>query len=547
MKASDLLVKALENEGVKYIFGIPGEENLDLLESIRRSKIKFILTRHEQAAGFMAATYGRLTGKIGVCLSTLGPGATNLVTAAAYAQLGGMPMLMLTGQKPIKKSKQGQFQIVNIVDMMKPLTQYTKQIVNGNTIPAIIREAFKIAEEERPGAVHLEIPEDIARENTEAKIFNVYDVRRPTAEKKAVQRSINMIESSFHPIILIGAGANRKRTQRALKNFIDKTGIPFFDTQMGKGVVDERHSLYIGTAALSDNDYLHCAINNADLIINVGHDIIEKPPFFMKSNGQSVIHINFSSAHVDEVYFPQLEVIGDIADSIDLLTEKIKVQNTWDFRYYLGEVKVELENHINECSTDSRFPIVPQRVVAEIREVMPSDGIITLDNGIYKIWFARNYKAHLPNTILLDNALASMGAGLPSAIGAKIVYPDRKVMAICGDGGFMMNSQELETAVRLKLDLTVIILNDNAFGMIKWKQMQMGFKDFGLDFNNPDFAKYAESYGAFGHMVESTEDLRNKLKHCLNTEGVHLLEIPVDYSENERVLIKELRERVCLL
>ena len=547
MKASDLLVKALENEGVKYIFGIPGEENLDLLESIRRSKIKFILTRHEQAAGFMAATYGRLTGKTGVCLSTLGPGATNLVTAAAYAQLGGMPMLMLTGQKPIKKSKQGQFQIVNIVDMMKPLTQYTKQIVNGNTIPAIIREVFKIAEEERPGAVHLEIPEDIAREDTEAKIFNVYDVRRPTAEKKAVQRSIHMIESSLHPIILIGAGANRKRTQKALKNFIDKTGIPFFDTQMGKGVVDERHALYIGTAALSDNDYLHCAINNADLIINVGHDIIEKPPFFMKSNGQSVIHINFSSAHVDEVYFPQLEVIGDIADSIDLLTEQIKVQNTWDFRYYLGEVKVELENHINECSTDSRFPIVPQRVVAEIREVMPSDGIITLDNGIYKIWFARNYKAHLPNTILLDNALASMGAGLPSAIGAKIVYPDRKVMAICGDGGFMMNSQELETAVRLKLNLTVIILNDNAYGMIKWKQMQMGFEDFGLDFNNPDFAKYAESYGAFGHKVESTDDLRNKLKHCLNTEGVHLLEIPVDYSENERVLIKELRERVCLL
>jgi len=356
-----------------------------------------------------------------------------------------------------------------------------------------------------------------------------------------------MIESSLHPIILIGAGANRKRTQKALKNFIDKTGIPFFDTQMGKGVVDERHALYIGTAALSDNDYLHCAINNADLIINVGHDIIEKPPFFMDSDGQKVIHINFSSAHIDEVYFPQLEVIGDIADSIDLLTELREVQKTWDFRYYLEEVKVESENHISECSNETRFPIVPQRIVADIRDAMPSDGIITLDNGIYKIWFARNYKAHLPNTILLDNALASMGAGLPSAIAAKIVYPDRKVMAICGDGGFMMNSQELETAVRLKLNLTVIILNDNAFGMIKWKQMQMGFEDFGLDFNNPDFAKYAESYGAFGHKVESTEDLKNKLKHCLNTDGVHLLEIPVDYSENERVLIKELRERVCLL
>lgn len=547
MKASDLLIKALENEGVKYIFGIPGEENLDFLESIRSSKIKFILTRHEQAAGFMAATYGRLTGKTGVCLSTLGPGATNLVTAAAYAQLGGMPMLMLTGQKPIKKSKQGQFQIVNVVDIMKPLTQYTKQIVNGNTIPAIIREAFKIAEEERPGAVHIEIPEDIAREDTDAKIFKVYDVRRPTAEKKAIHRSIDMIESAVHPIILIGAGANRKRTHKALNNFIDKTGIPFFDTQMGKGVVDERHALYIGTAALSDNDYLHCAIKHADLIINVGHDIIEKPPFFMKSNGQNVIHINFSSAHVDEVYFPQLEVIGDIADTIDLLTGLIEVQQTWDFKYYLKEVKVESEKHLSESANDTRFPIIPQRIVTDIRDVIPSDGIIALDNGIYKIWFARNYKAHQPNTILLDNALASMGAGLPSAIAAKIVYPERKVMAICGDGGFMMNSQELETAVRLKLNLTVIILNDNAFGMIKWKQMQMGFEDFGLDFNNPDFAKYAESYGAFGHKVESTDDLKDKLKHCLNTNGVHLLEIPVDYSENERVLIKELRERVCLL
>lgn len=547
MKASDLLIKALENEGVKYIFGIPGEENLDFLESIRSSKIKFILTRHEQAAGFMAATYGRLTGKTGVCLSTLGPGATNLVTAAAYAQLGGMPMLMLTGQKPIKKSKQGQFQIVNVVDIMKPLTQYTKQIVNGNTIPAIIREAFKIAEEERPGAVHIEIPEDIAREDTDAKIFKVYDVRRPTAEKKAIRRSIDMIESAVHPIILIGAGANRKRTHKALNNFIDKTGIPFFDTQMGKGVVDERHALYIGTAALSDNDYLHCAIKHADLIINVGHDIIEKPPFFMKSNGQNVIHINFSSAHVDEVYFPQLEVIGDIADTIDLLTGLIEVQQTWDFKYYLKEVKVESEKHLSESANDTRFPIIPQRIVTDIRDVIPSDGIIALDNGIYKIWFARNYKAHQPNTILLDNALASMGAGLPSAIAAKIVYPERKVMAICGDGGFMMNSQELETAVRLKLNLTVIILNDNAFGMIKWKQIQMGFEDFGLDFNNPDFAKYAESYGAFGHKVESTDDLKDKLKHCLNTNGVHLLEIPVDYSENERVLIKELRERVCLL
>jgi len=330
MKASDLFVKALENEGVEYIFGIPGEENLDLLESIRQSKIRLILTRHEQAAGFMAATYGRLTGKTGVCLATLGPGATNLVTAAAYAQLGGKPMLMITGQKPIKKSKQGQFQILDIVHMMKPLTKFTKQIVSAHLIPSLVRECFRLAEEERPGAVHLEFPEDIAREETGEKPIKrpiLYPTRRPIAENKAVNKAIEMIEKAKSPIILIGAGANRKRTQNMLKEFIDKTGIPFVNTQMGKGVIDERHPLFLGTAALTENDFIHCAIESADLIINVGHDIIEKPPFVMTREGIKVIHINFSSANVDELYFPQLEVIGDIANSIWQIKEKKQDKN----------------------------------------------------------------------------------------------------------------------------------------------------------------------------------------------------------------------------
>ncbi|MFP6890751.1 MAG: acetolactate synthase large subunit [Nitrospinota bacterium] len=551
MKASDLFVRALEREGVEYIFGIPGEENLDMLDSLNDSSIKLILTRHEQGAGFMAATYGRLTGKVGVCMATLGPGATNLVTPAAYAQLGAMPILMITGQKPIKKSKQGRFQIIDIVEMMRPLTKFTKQIVNGHNIPVLVREAIRLAQEERPGAVHLELPEDIAAEESDALLYEAARSRRPSANPTIIGSAVEMIDAAKMPLLLIGAAANRNRTGRALSAFVDKTEIPFFNTQMGKGVIDERHPKFLGTAALSAHDYLHWAINSADLIINVGHDVIEKPPFFMEAGEMDrtvitpehstakVIHINNFASIVDEVYFPQLDVVGDIAGTIEALTAKLGRNENWDFTYY-DRVKTEVESHVQDKSEYEGFPVIPQHVVAAVREAMPSDGIIALDNGVYKIWFARNYKAHAPNTVLLDNALATMGAGLPSAMGAKIVHPDRKVMAIAGDGGFMMNSQELETAVRLGMDLVVLVLRDNAYGMIKWKQAGAGLTDFGLDYGNPDFVKYAESYGAHGHRVEATADLPGILKKALDGPGVHLIEVPVDYSENERVLIEEL-------
>ena len=540
MKASDLFVKALEHEGVEFIFGIPGEENLDLLESLRTSEqIKLILNRHEQAAGFMAATYGRLTGKTGVCMATLGPGATNFVTAAAYAQLGAMPMMMITGQKPIKSSKQGQFQIVDIVEMMKPLTKYTQQIVSGDNVSSKIREAFRLAEEERPGAVHLELPEDIAHEDTEVQLFPKNRVRRPVPEEKAIAQAAEMIEKAERPLLLIGAAANRKRTSKMLFNFIRDTGIPFFTTQMGKGVVDERHPLFLGNAALSAKDPLHCAVDRADLIINVGHDVVEKPPFFMVGDELQVIHINFSSASVDPVYYPQLEIIGDIGNSIWQLLLRIDKQPNWDFSYYI-KVKEWIDEIRDTGIDEPSFPVVPQRLVADVRRAMPDDGIICLDNGVYKIWFALNYRAHEPNTVLLDNALATMGAGLPSAMAAKLVTPDKKVMAICGDGGFMMNSQELEPAVRLGMDLVVLVLRDVGYGMIKWKQADMGFANWGLDYGNPDFVKYAESYGAYGHRIGSTEELLTTLESCLNAKGVHLIECPVDYSGNADLLIKEL-------
>lgn len=546
MKASDLFVKALEAEGVEYIFGIPGEENLDLLNSMKGSKIKLILTRHEQAAGFMAATYGRLTGKAGVCMSTLGPGATNLVTAAAYAQLGGMPMLMITGQKPIKSSKQGHFQIINIVEMMMPLTKYTRQIVSGDNIPSRVREAIRLAEEEKPGAVHLELPEDVAVEETKVKIIEKSRVRRPVADEKSIKYAVELLENSLSPLILVGAGANRKLTSKMLKKFIERTGIPFFSSQMGKGVIDERDELFLGNAALSENDFLHRAIERSDLIINIGHDVVEKPPFFMESGGKKVIHINFFSAAVDPVYFPQVEIVGDIANSIWQLTEKTKKMDHWDFEYFL-KVRESVEQDIREGAGDDRFPVFPQRLVSDVRRVMPEDGIIALDNGVYKIWFARNYKAYRPNTVLLDNALASMGAGLPSAMAAKLVYPERKVMAITGDGGFMMNSQELETAVRLNMDIVVLILKDNAYGMIKWKQDHLGLPTYGLDFGNPDFVKYAESYGAYGHRVESLKGLREILGKCHCSKGVHIVEVEIDYSENNTILNHDLKEKSRLL
>lgn len=540
MKGSDLFIKALELEGVSRIFGIPGEENLDLLESIRTSSIELILTRHEQAAGFMAATCGRLTGIPGVCLSTLGPGATNLVTAAAYAQLGGMPMLMITGQKPIRRSKQGLFQVIDFVDMMTPITKSSTQIVSADTIPARVREAFRLSEEERPGATLLELPEDIAAEESDRVPIEASRMRRPLVEGKSLQQACELLKKSKHPLLIIGAGANRKLTAKMLREFVDKQGIPFITTQMGKGVVDERHPLFLGNAALSAGDFHHRAIEHADLILNVGHDVVEKPPFFMENSKPQVVHINFNAAKVDAVYHPQTEMVGDIANGIWQLNEMLDPQVCWDFSFF-DSVREALASHMLEGSDDEGFPLKPQRIVADIRASVSDCGIIALDNGMYKIWFARNYRAYCPNTVLLDNALATMGAGLPSAIAAKIVYPGKDVTAICGDGGFMMNSQELETAIRLQLDLVVVVLNDSAFGMIQWKQANMNFTNWGLEFGNPDFIKYAESYGASGHRVEATDQLERIVRECHSQGGVHLIEVPIDYSESDRILNQEIK------
>lgn len=542
-KGSDLLVAALENEGVDRIFGVPGEENLDFLESLRNSSIELVLTRHEQAAAFMAATHGRLTGRPGVCLATLGPGALNFSTGAAYAHLGAWPMILITGQKAVMSARQARFQIVDIVASMKPLTKMTRQIVSPAAIPAMVRDAFRVAMEERPGPVHLELPEDIAGEEVdEVPVIPVHALDRPVATAAALDRAAAAILAAKRPLVMIGAACSRPSLTEALSSFVARTRLPFFNTQMGKGAVTGGSNLYMGTAALSEGDYVHEAVARADLIIAIGHDTIEKPPFLMKDNGgPKVIHVGFQSATVEQVYHPDIEVIGDIGASATALAERLEGRVVEDAG--TGELRQKILSRLNDRAEEDRFPVTPQRLVHDVRQAMPEDGIVCLDNGMYKIWFARNYRTHVANTLLLDNALATMGAGLPSAMMASMLFPQRRVLAVCGDGGFMMNSQEMETAVRLGLNLVVIILNDSAYGMIRWKQAVDGFEDFGMRFGNPDFVRYAEAYGAKGSRITAVDQLVPTIEAAFAGGGVHLLDVPIDYSENTRVLVEELRNR----
>ena len=555
-KGSDLFVAALENEGVQRIFGVPGEENLDTVESLRTSSIELVVTRHEQSAAFMAATYGRLTGKPGVCISTLGPGALNLATGAAYAHLGAMPMILITGQKAIRSSQQARFQIVDMVATMKPLTKFSRQIISTASIPSLVREAFRVAAEERPGPVHLELPEDVAGEQAvDQAMVPAHRVELPVAHAASLDRAAEMIRSAKRPLVMLGAAASRPRLEDDLARFLARLQIPFFTTQMGKGfssqVTEDAFpgdsaaqpiDLWMGTAALSERDYVHTAIDEADVIIAIGHDTVEKPPFIMGPGGPSVIHVGYSPANVEEVYFPQASVVGDVGPSLSLLADRL--EGRLPNASALLPMRAGILARIMARADEARFPPTPQRIVADVRAVMPDDGIVALDNGMYKIWFARNYRAPVSNTLLLDNALATMGAGLPSAMMAALMYPQRRVLAVCGDGGFMMNSQELETAIRLKLNLVVLILQDDAYGMIRWKQAADDFPDFGLTFGNPDFVKYAEAYGATGWRVESTEGLASTLGAAFEAGGVHLVTVPIDYSENAKVLVDELRNRV---
>jgi len=404
-----------------------------------------------------------------------------------------------------------------------------------------VREAFRVAEEERPGPVLLELPEDIAAEECdEVALVPSHPIEFPQASTEALDRAAQMIMQAEAPLLMLGAAASRPRSTSDLAQFVLRTRIPYFTTQMGKGTVPGGSELYMGTAALSERDYVHEAIERADLIVTIGHDTVEKPPFIMGVKGPKVVHVGYQPANVEQVYFPQAEVIGDLGPSLRQLADRI--ESKIPHAQALLPLREGILDRIAARSTEDRF--TPQRLVHDVREVMPADGILSLDNGMYKIWFARNYRTRVANTLLLDNALATMGAGLPAAIMAAMLYPERRVMAVCGDGGFMMNSQELETAVRLKLNLVVLILEDNAFGMIRWKQSVDQFPDFGMTFGNPDFVTYAKAYGATGTRVNAIAELRPILEKAFADGGVQLVVVPIDYSENKRVLVDELLQRL---
>jgi acetolactate synthase-1/2/3 large subunit len=541
MKASDLFVKQLEEEGVEYLFGLPGEENLDLLESLRTSHIKLIVTRHEQAAAFMAATYGRLTGKAGVCFSTLGPGATNLVTGVAHAQLIGAPLVAITGQKAVRDNWQACFQLIDVVGLMRPITKHAESIVDPRMVPTVLRNAFKTAQAERPGAVHVELPEDVAASETDAQVQKPGHGRRPTADPKAVEGAAELINSSRHPLLILSAGANRKLISKEIRDFVERTGIHVVHTQMGKGVLSDESPYSLFATGIHKRDYVNCGIDRADLIITVGFSIVEYPPYVWNCElDKKIVHVDFVEADVDKYYNPSIEVVGDISQSLRMLGPRVHRRDDALFR----DLRAFLQEKL-AAPCQPTFPPRPREVVCHVRKALAEDDIVTLDNGIYKLWFSRLYRTYKPNTFLLDNALATMGAGLPSALAAKMLHPERKVLAVVGDGGFMMNAQELETAIRLNTAVVVLILNDNAFGFIKWKQANMGFRSFGLDYANPDFARFAESHGAVGMTVRKGDDLSEVLRKAFSLKKVVVIECPIDYSVNYETFSKEIEDLVC--
>ncbi|MFQ5837617.1 MAG: acetolactate synthase large subunit [Thermoplasmata archaeon] len=547
MKAADLFVRCLEEEGVEYVFALPGEENLHLLESLRTSNIKVIVNRHEQCSAFMAATYGRLTGKVGVCLATLGPGATNLVTGVAYAQLGGMPLLAITGQKGIRENWQADFQVVEVVHMMEPITKRTIQIRSPESIPKEVRESFKEATTERQGACHIELPEDIAVERVE-EVFQpqkAIRIRRPAPNTEAIKLAAESIRTAKDPVIIVSSRAQRRSVRESLRSLCDQTNLYVIHTQLGKGALgdDHRNSLY--SFGIHKHDYVNCVVDRADLIITIGYSTVEYPPSVWNHDlDKRILHIDFAPAYHDIYYFPSCELIGDIATSLDLLARELE-----SYHYdgsYCKRIKGQLDEMLFvEGADDEAFPPRPRRIVADCQKVLDPQDILCLDNGIYKLWFSRHFKTFHVGTFLLDNTLASMGAGLPSAMAARLVHPERRVLAVCGDGGFMMNSQELETAVRLGLNIVVLILNDDAYGFIKWKQSTYKYPSFALDFGNPDFVKYARSYGAVGFRVKSTEELVPLLEKAFAHGGPVIVECPIDYSENSKVWGEDLDGIVC--
>jgi len=548
MKASDLFVKCLEEEGIEYIFGIPGEENADFMISLEKSRqIKFILTRHEQGAAFMAEVYGRLTGNPAGCLGTLGPGATNLITGVADSNMDRSPMLVLTGQGASTRLHKESHQIMNVVKMFEPVTKWAQTILHPNSIPEIVRKAVRLARTEKPGACHIELPEDIAKIETSSAPMKPQRFRRPVADEKILNQAVELILKARRPIIIAGNGCIRKRASKQLRALCDKTGIGVISTFMAKGCVDMDEDYCLYTIGLQAKDVIACALDHADLIITLGYDMVEYHPTLWNSNkDKKIIHADFLPTEIDEYYHPETEVIGDLAHTLWMMNERFnEVENfDYDFRQQLATretMKKELAAHADD---DTEGLIRPQKVLWDVRQVMGADDIVLSDVGAHKMWIARHYQCHEPNTCLIPNGFCSMGFALPGAIAASFVFPDKKILSICGDAGFLMNVQEMETAKRYNSNIVVMVWEDHAYGLIAWKQENEFGHHTDLSFGNPNWLQLASAFGWHGHKVENSRDLVSELQAAFDEDGPSLVIVPIDYREN-MLLTKRLGDIAC--
>lgn len=534
---AEVLIRCLENEGVQYIFGIPGEENLDVMNALTDSKIKFITVRHEQGAAFMADVYGRLTGKAGVCLSTLGPGATNLVTGVADANSDGAPLVAITGQVSTENMHITSHQYLDLTRMFEPITKRSKQIVRPDTTNEIVRLAFKYAENEKPGATHIDLPADAAAlpviEPAAQRPLRHTMPNREFSSSDRLEQAARLINSAKLPVILAGHSSVRNDAGRALTILAEQLKIPVINTMMAKGIIPWNSRYAMWTIGIPQKDFTDKVIEDADLVICVGYDIVEYAPSKWNPGGdKQIIHIDLRPAHVNKLYQPEAEVIGDISDSLIQLMRLCSAKSEPEFAL---QIKSEMEREFSAYMNDNSYPPKPQKVISDIRKVMAPDDILISDVGANKVWIARHYNCFKPNTCIISNGFATMGIAVPGAVSAKLIYPERKILAVTGDGGFMMNCQEMETAFRMKLPIVVLIFNDSSYGLIKWKQDLRFGKHCFVDFGNPDFVKFAESMHAKGYRVEKTEDFESILRDAFSQKIPAIIDCPIDYRENNRL------------
>lgn len=542
MNAAELFVECLEQEGVTHIFGLPGEENAHFLMALQKSSIKFVMTRHEQAAAFMAETWGKLTGEAGVCLSTLGPGATNLITGVASANSDRAPMVVITGQADIHRQHKESHQVIDVVSMFRPVTKWATPIIHPDNIPEVVRRAFKTATREKPGACHIEISDDIAAMPATNRPLKINYLRRSVADDKIVDIAMEVIRNAKNPIILAGNGAIRTRASKQLRIFTELTGMGVVSTFMGKGCISRHSEECVFTIGLKTKNLANAAIDAADCIITLGYDLVEyHPRTWNKWCDKKIVHIDFLPAVVDQYYQLDAEIIGDVAHTMWMMNERVRQEPLKINSAHQQKTREMMLEVFAQYKDDEQEGVLrPQKVLWDVREVMGPEDIVLSDVGSHKMWIAQYYQCDEPNTCLIPNGFCSMGSSLPGAIAAKLVYPDKKILAICGDGGFLMNVQDLETAVRLKANVVIMVWVDYAFNLIQWKQRLEFGHNTDCTFGNPDFVKLAESFGCVGMSVTKSSELKPTLEKAFEQDRPVILAVPIDYREND-VLNQKLR------